>query len=292
MEARRIVVITGMAGAGRSTAAKALEDVGYFCVDNMPTTLLPEFARLCSANRATLSHVALVIDLREREFFETVTTHLEALTDAGLPYEILFLDATTDTMVARFSESRRRHPMADAADDLRGAIEAERAKVDVLRRHAVAVIDTSNLNVHELRDIIRQRYAERDGAPSLIVQVVSFGYKYGVPVEADLLFDVRFLPNPHYEPALRTQTGLDAPVRDFVLTAQPAQEFLDRVADLLAFLLPAYMTEGKTYLTIGIGCTGGRHRSVSISESLAERLRTMQGQEIHVQHRDLVRSGA
>ncbi len=293
MDAQHIVVITGLSGAGRSAAANVLEDLGYFCIDNMPAALLPPFSELCTTEGPTLGRVALVIDIREREFFENVTLHLQALTSRGLGYEVLFLEAATDTLVQRYSESRRRHPMAAAADDLRGAIEAEREKLTVLRRQAAAVIDTSRLTVHQLRDVLRERYAAPSERVRMQVQVVSFGYKYGVPAEVDLLFDARFLPNPHYDPALRPLTGLDAPVRDYVLTAEPTAEFLDRMVGLLAFALPAYSREGKSYLTIGVGCTGGRHRSVALGVALAEALgRAAPVGRVHVQHRDLLRAEA
>lgn len=291
MDAHHIVVITGLSGAGRSVAANALEDLGYFCIDNMPAALLTAFADLCVTDGPTLGRVALVIDIREREFFERVPTQLRTLETAGLAYEVVFLEATTDTLVRRYSESRRRHPMTEAADDLRGAIEAEREKLCTLRGQATAVIDTSDLNVHQLRERMRERYSDARGVTAMQVHVVSFGYKYGVPPEVDLLFDARFLPNPHYDAALRPLTGLDAPVREFVLGAAVTGEFLSRVAAFLDFVLPAYRQEGKSYLTIGMGCTGGRHRSVALAVALAALL--AEGgvsRQVHVQHRDLLRA--
>lgn len=286
---RRIVVITGLSGAGRSTVMHAMEDLGYFCVDNMPAALLPAFADLCAANVDTLGRVALVIDIREREFFETVVAQLDALTGAGLTYEVLFLEASTETLLARYSESRRRHPMAGAADDLRGAIEAEREKLTVMPRQAAAVIDTTRLNVHQLREVVRDRYGNTGAAAAMQVHVLSFGYRYGVPPEVDLLFDVRCLPNPHYEPALRPLSGLDEPVSTYVLGAPATAEFLQHILALLKFVVPAYAKEGKSYLTIGIGCTGGRHRSVAVAAAVADRLGSAVGCPVRVQHRDLQR---
>lgn len=283
----QLVIITGLSGAGKTQAVHAFEDMGYFCVDNLPPTLIPKFAELCLEGQH--SRVAVVVDIRGGEFFASTAQALEELDRMGVPYRILFLEADDDTLVRRFKETRRRHPLAR---DVRvvDAIAAERRLLEGLRGRAHAVIDTSGLNPHELRRAIFRRFADDQGGPSLTVNIVTFGFKHGLPADADLVFDVRFLPNPHYVPSLRDASGSDPRVRDYVLQWSVTRDFLKRLNQLIDFLVPQYLNEGRTQLTIAVGCTGGRHRSVVIGEQLARHLRA-RFPSVAVQHRD-VEAGA
>jgi UPF0042 nucleotide-binding protein len=279
----RIVVVTGVSGAGKSTALRALEDLGFYCVDNLPSPLIGKFAELAVASEVVKA--ALVIDTREGEFLLGAGEALRALKTSGMAtVEVLFLDAPDDVLKRRFSETRRRHPLAEA--DLEGALRRERQLLTGLREEADAVIDTGRLSVHQLKDIVMERYA-RVGHSHLGVTIVSFGYKHGMPSEADVVLDVRFLPNPFFVEALSIKTGLDAEVAEFVLENDHAREFLQHALGLLRFLLPRCEEEGKAYLTVAIGCTGGRHRSVAVATELARRLGD--GYSITVRHRDVER---
>jgi UPF0042 nucleotide-binding protein len=285
-----IVVITGLSGSGMSAATNAFEDLGYFCVDNLPVTMLPTFARLVTADRSDkgIERAALVIDIREGTFLAAFGKQLAALRAAGLSVYVLFFEASDDVLQHRFSETRRPHP-ADKGQSLLKAIRAERTAMSRIRSLADQIIDTSEHTVHTLRSNLLQRFSpDRKGGP-MRVQVLSFGHKYGNPGDLELLFDVRHLPNPHFVPELRPLSGHDKRVVKY-LTAQPeVQETLNRFSDLIEYLLPQYKREGKSYVTVGIGCTGGRHRSVMAANALARRLRRA-GFDAHAVHRDVRKS--
>jgi UPF0042 nucleotide-binding protein len=285
----RILIISGISGAGKTTALRALEDIGYYCVDNLPLPLLGQFVSLVSQSRQH-EKAALVIDAREGKFLIGFREAMAELRRAGHALEVLFLDAADDVLVRRFSETRRRHPMGSRpgraeADDLRAGIQHERHELMPLRDEAHAVVDTGGLNVHQLKGVIQERYGRSE--QKLAVTFLSFGYKHGLPVEADIVLDVRFLPNPYFVEHLSAQTGLQEPVARFVLEHPDTQEFLGTVEELLAFYLPRAELEGKSYLTIAIGCTGGRHRSVALAAELFNRLRNRY--QITVRHRELGR---
>lgn len=282
--APRVVVLTGLSGSGKSTAIRALEDVGFFCIDNLPVPLLPKVVEL-AAGGGSLQSLALVIDTRGREFLSEAGEMIERLRDEGVPLRIVFLEAGEDVLVRRFSETRRRHPLGDEGVTIREGIRRERERLAELRHRADEVVDTSSHTVHTLKSLIQERYSG-DKEPTLQVTVLSFGFKHGVPLECDLVFDVRFLPNPYFVEGLREQTGQDDPVHDYVFSFAETTRFLSLFQEMADFMLPMYRREGKSYLTIGIGCTGGHHRSVAVSETIAERLQT-RGWQASVRHRDV-----
>jgi UPF0042 nucleotide-binding protein len=262
----RIVLVTGLSGAGKSTALRALEDLDYFCVDNLPLPLLPPLIKLLGEQAK--DKVALVVDARQGAFLGDYRRACDELRRSGHPVEVLFLDADDDVLLRRFSETRRRHPLA--GDELRAGIVKERQALQPLRDDSEAIVDTGNLNVHQLKGIIQERYGKSGG--ELSVTLLSFGFKHGLPAEADVVLDVRFLPNPYFVEGLSAQTGLSKDVARFVLESDDARAYLDRTSELLAFSLPRFHREGKAYLTIAVGCTGGRHRSVAVVEELGRRL--------------------
>ena len=282
-----LLVITGMSGAGKTLALHALEDAGYFCVDNLPPRLLPTLVDLCSQSRQPIVKVALVADVRGGEFFRDLTDAIGRLRSESYEVRIFFLEANDEILVQRYKETRRRHPLSTNGRDLLQAIQLEREQLAEIRELADEVIDTSGLTPQQLRDEILRRLQLGDGT-TMQVKVVSFGFKYGVPVDADLVFDVRFLPNPNYDPALRPLTGQDERVKGFVLRQSETKEFLSRLKALLEFTLPLYRREGKSYLTIAVGCTGGRHRSVTLAEAVAEIVKA-NGFVCTVFHRDISR---
>ncbi len=279
-----IVVVTGMSGAGRSSALRVLEDLGYFCVDNLPPPLAPQLVSLLEGE---LTRVGFGIDVRTGTFLEGAERTLDALAEQGHDTEVIFLDCADDILVRRFSETRRPHPLAQGADVLAG-IRAERERLSALRTRARHVIDTSSTSVHDLRRSLIDYIARGGSRPRMAIRVVSFGFKYGLPVDADLVFDLRFLPNPHFVTGLRPLTGRDAPVAEYVLEAEETKELLADLQAMLAHTVPRYEREGKAYLTIAVGCTGGRHRSVAIAEHLASWLRQSDHDAI-VAHRDVER---
>lgn len=283
----RFTVITGLSGAGRSEAAKCLEDLGYFVIDNLPPALIERMASLVTSPGVKVKQVALVVDVRGGEFFPELEKALGELRDRGIPYRILFLEASDQALVRRFEATRRRHPLAPEDRVIDGILE-ERRLMAALRDRADVIIDTTELNVHELRDKVRSFFAEAAPRAGIAVNVITFGYKYGLPLDSDIVLDVRFLPNPHWVEALRPLPGTDAEVRGYVLAKEKAQSFLERVRDLLAFLLPGYVAEGRHYLSIAVGCTGGRHRSVVIGDEIARFLQE-QGFPSTVVHRDVDR---
>ena len=283
----RFIVLTGLSGSGKSQAMRALEDLGYFCVDNLPITLLPTFAELTLRPGTEIEKAAVVVDVREGallERFPRVFDTLRAM--PGLKPTLIFLEASEATLVRRYSETRRPHPLARHRSALEGLRE-ERAQLEPIRRLADEIIDTSDLNVHELREAFMARSLGKTRQGGLSVTFLSFGFKYGLPLDADLVFDVRFLPNPHFVARLREQTGRQRAVVQFLNQYKDTKVFLDRTADYLRFLIPRYAREGKSYLTVAIGCTGGRHRSVAIAEALARSLRGMDGVRLRVRHRDV-----
>ncbi len=283
----RFVIITGLSGAGKSYAIKSLEDLGYFCVDNLPTTLIPTFVELCAQSSREITRIALGVDVREGAYLAHLLEILDALRAKGHVPELLFLEAADETLVRRYHETRRRHPLAGEGSVLDG-IRAERKALAHLREAADHIIDTSSLTVHQLKERLVEAYATRRAGSALAVSVVSFGYKHGIPYDADLVFDVRFLANPHFVDALRALDGRDAPVADFVFSHPESREVLERLQDLLRFLLPLYQREGKAYLTVAVGCTGGRHRSVVLAEALGVFLDGL-GFPPTIRHRDLGR---
>jgi len=261
------VVITGLSGAGKSYAIKCFEDMGFFCVDNLPTTLIPTFADLVARADAKRGRVALGVDVREGEYLSHFLEALAELRERGHNVEVLFLEAGEEALVRRYRETRRRHPLAPDGNVLDG-IRAERKALSTVREVADRIVDTSALTVHQLKDFLVEAYVAPKARHGLAVSLVSFGFKHGVPIDADLVFDVRFLPNPHFVEGLRPLDGRDDRVREFVLKHEESRELLRRLEDFLGFVLPAYQREGKAYLTIAIGCTGGRHRSVALAEEL------------------------
>jgi UPF0042 nucleotide-binding protein len=281
-----LVVITGLSGAGRSTAAKCLEDLGWFVVDNLPPSLMATMVELASRSQGSVDRIAVVVDVRSRGFTSDVREALAELDRKGLRPRVLFLEATDDALVRRFDSVRRPHPL-QGAGLLTDGIARERTQLRDLRGEADLVIDTSELNVHELRAKIEAAFADATAA-GLHATVMSFGYKYGLPVDADIVVDCRLLPNPHWVPELRPLTGLDRRVRDYVFAQDGAREFVDAYADLMHRYEEGYAREGKHYATLAVGCTGGKHRSVAIAEDLAARLRS-DGVQVSVIHRDLGR---
>jgi len=280
------VVITGLSGAGRSQAADELEDLGWFVIDNLPPELIPKVVELVESPASSTPRVALVAGAGA--YHDQLMSGLAALRASGARVRQLYLEASTDALVRRYESSRRRHPLLTAGDGLATAIDQERALLEPVRAEADLVIDTSDLNVHQLHDRILEVFGDDHPDGGMHTRVVSFGYKHGLPTDVDVVLDCRFLPNPHWVDDLRPLSGLDEPVRRYVLEQEEAHEFLDRLEALLVPLLPAYVAEGKAYLTLAFGCTGGRHRSVAIAEEVAARLRAA-GTVPTVQHRDLSR---
>ncbi|PZD95174.1 RNase adapter RapZ [Paenibacillus sambharensis] len=281
----KLVIITGMSGAGKTIAVQSLEDLGFFCVDNLPPVLIPKFAELIESSNGKIGKVALVIDLRGREFFTALAESLHYLREHyTISFEILFLDATDNVLVQRYKESRRRHPLAPEGLPLEG-IKLERRLLEELKGMASQVIDTSSLKPAKLKEKIVSRFTNT-GHRSFSVNVTSFGYKYGIPIDADLIFDCRFLPNPHYVEHLRPNTGQNPEVYDYVMKWPETQTFLSKLLDMLHYLLPMYEKEGKSQLVVGIGCTGGKHRSVAIAEYLGKMLGNSDTEVVRVSHRD------
>ena len=283
----RFVVLTGLSGSGKSQAIRALEDLGYFCVDNLPIELLPMLAELTLRAGSEITRAAVVVDVREGRLlkdFPASYRRLKAM--SNLNPVLIFLEAEEPTLVRRFSETRRPHPLSPDRSAIEG-IREERQAMKVMRRMADHVVDTSKMTVHELRHVFTGVARGKSPRTRLVVTILSFGFKHGIPVDADLLFDVRFLPNPHFVPALRPHTGRDKEVRRFLDRSTATSDFLKHTLNLLKFLIPQYVEEGKSYLTIGIGCTGGRHRSVAVAEALKKGLSDLTGIQLRVAHRDI-----
>jgi UPF0042 nucleotide-binding protein len=286
-ESRRgieMLIITGLSGAGKSTVLRALEDVGYYCVDNLPIIIVEKLLELSEHTAGEVSRIALGVDAREGRFLAEAPRVIRELRDKGAEVEVLFVDCADEVLIRRYSETRRRHPMAGEGTVADG-IAAERRALADLKALADEVLDTTTLNVHELKRLVTRRSGSGE-ATKLGVTVVSFGFRFGIPTHADLVLDVRFLPNPFFIPELKPHPGTDARVAEFVLSQTDAKAFLERLSDLLQFLIPRYRAEGKSYLTIAIGCTGGKHRSVALAAALADRL-SSGGQPIRLWHRDV-----
>ena len=283
------IIISGLSGAGKSKAASFMEDMGFFCVDNLPAPLIPKFAELGMAGTGEYDRVVLVTDVRSGTNFSALFQSLEALKGMKCPYRILYMDASDDVIIKRYKETRRSHPLAEECDSLEGAIALERRMLAPLRERAEFVVDTSDLSTAKLRGELLRLFGRGSQEGAMTVSVTSFGFKHGLPREADLVFDVRFLPNPYYVQELRPRTGLDDGVRDYVFSGGAAGEFLEKLQDLVGFLLPKYVEEGKTALVVAVGCTGGHHRSVASAHALAAYIRG-RGYPVTESHRDLGRT--
>lgn len=282
----RFVIVTGLSGAGKTQAIRNLEDLGYFCVDNLPTTLIPKFAEACYHTDGRIDKIALVIDIRGGKFFDDLFESLKHLKQEGYKYEILFLEASDEVLIKRFKESRRKHPLAPDGRILNGIL-MERSRLREVKDRSDNIIDTSKLATRELREEITKIYAEEGQVETqLMITVLSFGFKYGMPVDSDLVFDVRFLPNPYYIPELKKYSGNDKPVSDYVMNFKETQDFIDKLEDMLQFLIPNYLKEGKRQLIVSIGCTGGRHRSVAIANAIYNKLKDC-GHKVNIDHRDI-----
>jgi RNase adapter protein RapZ len=281
----QFLIITGLSGSGKSGVTKCFEDLGYFCVDNLPAKLIPTFVQLCTKPGAEIRRVALTMDIRERDFIQDFPGIYNSMKADGYDFSILFLEASDEVLIRRFSETRRPHPLAFDRPILQGIAE-EKDRLQPVRDLADIIMDTSNLNIHELREHINKIYSPTDETRQLIISLISFGYKYGIPFNSDILFDVRFLPNPFFVQELKDKTGLDASVQQYVFKHEEWNQFREKLADLLLFLLPHFVKEGKAYLTLSIGCTGGKHRSVAITEYLEKLLRE-KGFTVRSKHRDI-----
>jgi RNase adapter protein RapZ len=288
MKNLHVVIITGLSGSGKSTVLRALEDIGFFCVDNLPVVLLPKFLAITAESSPKIKRVAMVMDLRERSFLEKYKRIFTQLKGKGYKIEIIFLDSTDDSLLHRFSETRRIHPLSEKGSVMEG-ISLEREKLSSLKQMADKVIDTTSTNVHQLKDIVQRYFLPASGPKKMIVNVISFGYRYGLPVDADLVFDVRFLPNPYFIEELKNFDGQNDAVREFVLHNKESKLFLEKIIDLLSFLIPLYDREGKVRLNIALGCTGGKHRSVVMANQLSAHFSEMQ-YIVNVNHRDINKS--
>jgi UPF0042 nucleotide-binding protein len=282
----KFLIISGMSGAGKTRAADVLEDMDYYCVDNMPAALLPKLAEFCMGMGGRYEKVALVTDIRDKDGVDAIFDSLDQLWALGCDYQILFMEADLPTIVNRYKESRRPHPLQAEAGGLEAAVLLESKRLDRLRVNADFVINTTGLTLGMLQAEIYKRFMGSDAQRKLDVTVISFGFKYGIPIEADMVLDARFLPNPYYVEALRGQTGMDSEVYDYVFGSAAAQEFMQHLQKLFAFLLPRYVEEGKTGLCIAVGCTGGRHRSVAVAQALCEMIRTL-GHGAELVNRDM-----
>ena len=283
------VIISGLSGAGKSRAASVMEDMGFFCVDNLPAPLIPKFAELGLGGNGEYDRVALVTDIRGGVNFEGLFQALDSLEAMKCGYHIVFMEASDSVIIRRYKESRRNHPLAEECDSLEDAIALERNMLAPIKERAEWVIDTSDLSTRALREELLGMFARGSRERSMEVRVLSFGFKHGIPAEADLVFDVRFLPNPYYVAELRPLTGLDAGVRDYALASPQSQEFLKKLIDFVSYLLPRYREEGKAALVIAVGCTGGHHRSVAVAHALAEAVRAL-GYPVNESHRDMGRT--
>ena len=283
----RFVIVTGMSGAGKSTALKMLEDMGYFCVDNLPVPLIPKLAELLVVPGSEMNKAALGVDIRSGESFKQLEAVLKELDAAGVQYEILYLESSDNVLIKRYKETRRFHPLSGGSGRVDEGILRERKKLDFLKKKADYLVDTSHMLTRELKKELSKIFVQNKEYKNLYITVLSFGFKYGIPSDADLVFDVRFLPNPYYIEELRPLSGNDRAVREYVMDNDKAGEFLRRLLDMTEFLIPNYIAEGKTQLVIGIGCTGGKHRSVTLANELYEALEKAENYGIPIEHRDI-----
>ncbi len=280
-----LVIISGVSGSGKSTAMNVLEDLGYYCVDNLPMTLLPKFIELCENSQGDINKVALAVDIREGVFFEGAPEIIRELKEKGHPIDIIFLDSSDTTLVRRYKETRRKHPLSVDGNILQG-ISREREMLRELKELSSYNIDTTDFNVHQLKELIKKKF-DKSLSQNLLINILSFGYKHGYPYDADMIFDVRFLPNPFFIEELKDLNGLDAEIVEFILGKEDTKEYIKKLTEFLEFLIPRYEKEGKTYLTIAIGCTGGKHRSVVIAKKLSEHFSHLSPVTIH---RDISKS--
>ena len=282
----KFVIITGMSGAGKGTAVKIMEDMGYYCVENLPISLIEKFAELSMASNDELEKVAVSIDIRNNNALSELGEVLERIRAQGISFEILFLEAEDEVLIKRYKETRRNHPLS-GGDRIDKGIVLEREKLEFLKKQADYIIDTSRLLTRELKLELEKIFVQNQDYKSLFVTILSFGFKYGIPTDSDLVFDVRFLPNPYYVEGLRAKNGNDKEVQDFVMQYQESHDFLDKLQDMVEFLIPNYISEGKNQLVISIGCTGGKHRSVTLANELYNRLKENSGYGIKIEHRDI-----
>ncbi|HWR38782.1 MAG TPA: RNase adapter RapZ [Patescibacteria group bacterium] len=285
MEEFRLVIITGMSGAGKTQVVRCLEDLGYFCVDNLPPALIPKFAELCSQSDGKVSRIALVVDIRGGEFFDTLVHVLEEMEKQGYVYEVVFLEASDATLIRRYKETRRRHPLAPNSR-ISDGISSERDRLEHIRGRATHIIDTSELSTTALREKITGLFSGEREQARMTITVVSFGFKYGMPLDADMVFDVRFLPNPFYVESLRHHSGQEEAVAEYIWKWPVTRHFMEKLTNLVDFLVPLFIKEGKSQLVIAVGCTGGMHRSVFVAEKVFEGLRS-KGYKVNVEHRDV-----
>jgi UPF0042 nucleotide-binding protein len=285
---RKFVVITGLSGSGKGSVLKAFEDLGYYCVDNLPIDLIPKFAELCHLPNSHIERAAVVADIREGETLSQLPAMYENLSRKNTGVSLVFLEASDQALIRRFGETRRPHPLGRDLP-VREGVRLERMLLKTMRKLADVVIDTTRMNVHELRDFIQLRFGGLKARGTVFISIISFGFRFGAPADAELVFDVRFLPNPNYIPRLKNKTGKDAAVQRFMDAYPQTKEFMDRLVDFLLYLLPHYIREGKSYLTIAVGCTGGRHRSVALAERLGNAL-AGEGYKTKVAHRDIGRA--
>ena len=285
MKNLRVVIITGLSGSGKSTALRALEDIGFFCVDNLPVILLPKFLSITTSSSPEIKHVAMVMDLRERSFLDKYQRIFTGLKEKGYIIEILFLESSDDSLLHRFSETRRIHPLSERGMIMEGIL-MEREKLSSLKKMADKIIDTTSVNVHQLKDIVQRHFLPSSKHKKMVINITSFGYRYGLPVDADLVFDVRFLPNPYFVDNLKNYDGHHADVQDYVLQNKESKEFLKKILDLMNLLIPLYEKEGKVRLNIAMGCTGGKHRSVVMANKLDSYFSSMKYM-VNLNHRDI-----
>jgi UPF0042 nucleotide-binding protein len=285
MKNLRVVIITGLSGSGKSTALRALEDIGFFCVDNLPVILLPKFLSITTSSSPEIKHVAMVMDLRERSFLDKYQRIFTGLKEKGYKIEILFLESSDDSLLHRFSETRRIHPLSERGMIMEGIL-MEREKLSSLKKMADKIIDTTSVNVHQLKDIVQRHFLPSSKHKKMVINITSFGYRYGLPVDADLVFDVRFLPNPYFVENLKNYDGHHADVQDYVLQNKESKEFLKKILDLMNLLIPLYEKEGKVRLNIAMGCTGGKHRSVVMANKLDSYFSSMKYM-VNLNHRDI-----
>lgn len=281
----KFLIVTGLSGAGKSLSIKYLEDMGYFCVDNLPPALIVKFAELWNQSKSNTENIALVIDIRGGKFFDQLQARLEELKSAGFDYEILFLEASDEILIKRFKASRRQHPLAVDGRIIRG-IKAERRKLEHVKSNASFIIDTTNMLPSDLKDEMKHLFVDGGTSEGINISVVSFGFKYGIPLDSDMVFDVRFLPNPYYVENLKKYSGMDEGVRSYVMKWPEAVEFMNKLVDMVEFLIPNFIKEGKSQLVIAIGCTGGRHRSVTMANMLSQKLKENKHRVI-TEHRDI-----
>lgn len=285
MDKFRLVIVTGMSGAGKTQVVRVMEDLGYFCVDNLPPTLIPKFAELCAQTGGRVNKIALVVDIRGGEFFDALIQVLEEIDSQGIVYEMLFLEASDETLIRRYKETRRRHPISPHGRLIDG-IARERERLDRVRGRATHIIDTSNLTNAQLRERTISLFAADEEHPGMTITVLSFGFKYGIPLDADMVFDVRFLPNPFYVEALKRKSGMLTEVGEYIWKWPITQQFMEKLNALIDFLVPNYITEGKSQLIIAVGCTGGLHRSVYVAQQIYNNLKS-KGYKVNVEHRDI-----